>query len=203
MSNALLEAFVALQDWLLAHLLEPVLLTLGLGSYLEMAFDGVEFFLCGVLQITAAYLLLRPLEALRPIEVWPDRKAVRVDVLYSLLDRLGIIPLLVFALLAPLFVSVDGWLRFHDIIPPQLEDLVPALEARPLLSFLIYLILLDFAEYWRHRFSHTLRWRLALPPGCMGSARLYRGQSLYSWRGICTWCARCTSCCTQKKKPFT
>ena len=85
MSNALLETFVALQDWLLAHLLEPVLLTLGLGSYLEMAFDGVEFFLCGVLQITAAYLLLRPLEALRPIEVWPDRKAVRVDVLYSCL----------------------------------------------------------------------------------------------------------------------
>ena len=162
MSNALLEAFVALQDWLLAHLLEPVLLTLGLGSYLEMAFDGVEFFLCGVLQITAAYLLLRPLEALRPIEVWPDRKAVRVDVLYSLLDRLGIIPLLVFALLAPLFVSVDGWLRFHDIIPPQLEDLFPALEARPLLSFLIYLILLDFAEYWRHRLSHTLRWWWAL-----------------------------------------
>jgi hypothetical protein len=44
----------------------------------------------------------------------------------------------------------------------QLEDLFPALEDAPLLSFLIYLILLDFAEYWRHRLSHTLRWWWAL-----------------------------------------
>ena len=162
MINAFLEAFVDLQGWLLAHLLEPVLLAMGLGSYVEMAFDGIEFFLCGVLQISAAFLLLRPLEALRPIEVWPDRRAVRVDVLYSFLDRLGIIPLLVFALLAPLLTSVDSWLRFNDIIPPQLEDLLPGLEARPMLSFLLYLLILDFAEYWRHRLSHSLRWWWAL-----------------------------------------
>jgi hypothetical protein len=92
MINGLSEAFVAIQGWLLDRLIQPPLLAMGLGSYLEMAFDGIEFFLCGVLQIGAAYLLLRPLEALRPIEVWPDRRAVRVDVLYSLLDRLGIIP---------------------------------------------------------------------------------------------------------------
>ena len=159
---AAIDVFVALQDWLMAQVIEPMLLAMGLGSYLELAFDGLEFFLCGVLQITAAYLLLRPLEALRPIEVWPDRKAVRVDVLYSLLDRLGVIPLLVFALCAPLFVSVDGWLRFHDIIPPQLEDFFPSLEEQPLLSFLIYLVILDLAEYWRHRLSHTLRWWWAL-----------------------------------------
>jgi sterol desaturase/sphingolipid hydroxylase (fatty acid hydroxylase superfamily) len=125
MINAGIEAFVELQGWLLTHLLQPVLLATGMGSYLEMAFDGIEFFLCGVLQITAAFLLLRPLEALRPIEVWPDRKTVRVDVLYSFLDRLGVVPLLVFALLAPLFASFEGWLRFNDIIPPQLEDLFP------------------------------------------------------------------------------
>jgi len=162
MIDTLSQAFVALQGWLLDRLIQPPLLAMGLGSYLEMAFDGVEFFLCGVLQITAAYLLLRPLEALRPIEVWPNRKPVRVDVLYSLLDRLGIIPLLVFALLAPLFASADGWLRFNDIIPPQLEDVFPALETRPLLSFLSYLVILDFAEYWRHRLSHTVRWWWAL-----------------------------------------
>ncbi len=162
MINGLSEAFVAIQGWLLDRLIQPPLLAMGLGSYLEMAFDGIEFFLCGVLQIGAAYLLLRPLEALRPIDVWPDRRAVRVDVLYSLLDRLGIIPLLVFALLAPLFASFDSWLRFNDIIPPQLEDLFPSLETRPLLSFLIYLLILDFTEYWRHRLSHRFRWWWAL-----------------------------------------
>lgn len=67
-----------------------------------------------------------------------------------------------FALLAPLFLSVDGWLRFHDIIPRQLEDWLPGLEHHPLASFLVYLVILDFAEYWRHRLSHTFRWWWAL-----------------------------------------
>ncbi|MEF8728160.1 MAG: sterol desaturase family protein [Accumulibacter sp.] len=162
MIDTLTEAFVFLQGWLLDHVVQPPLFALGLGSHLEMAFDGIQFFLAGVLQIGFAYLLLRPLEAWRPVEVWPDRRAVRVDILYSLLDRLGIVPLAVFALLAPLFAVIDGWLRLHDIIPPQLEDLFPGLDTRPLLAFLVYLLLLDFAEYWRHRLSHILRWWWAL-----------------------------------------
>ena len=162
MIEALVEAFVGVQAWLLDRIVQPPLLALGLASHVEMAFDAIEFFLAGVLQISLAFLLLRPLEALRPIEVWPDRRPVRVDVLYSLLDRLGIIPLFVFALLAPLFLTIDGWLRFHDIIPPQLEDLFPELETRPLASFLVYLVVLDFAEYWRHRLSHTFGWWWAL-----------------------------------------
>jgi sterol desaturase/sphingolipid hydroxylase (fatty acid hydroxylase superfamily) len=157
-----LDTFVLVQGWLLEHLVQPPLLALGLGSYLEVAFDGIEFFLYGVLQLSIAYLLLRPLEYFRPIEDWPDRKAVRVDVLYAFLDRLGVIPLAVFVLLSPFFLSLDGWLRFHDVIPPQLEDAFPSLEKLPLLSFVIYLLLIDFAEYWRHRLSHTLRWWWAL-----------------------------------------
>ncbi|WP_300455754.1 sterol desaturase family protein [Accumulibacter sp.] len=162
MTGGPVEIFVSLQGWLLDRVVQPPLLALGLGSHLEMAFDGIEFFLCGVLQLAVAYLLLRPLEALRPIEVWPDRKAVRVDVLYSFLDRLGVIPLLMFVLLAPLFVLVDGWLRFAGFIPPQLEDLFPVLESWPLASFFAYLVIFDFAEYWRHRFSHSLNWWWAL-----------------------------------------
>lgn len=162
MMQDFLDAFVQIQGWLLDTLFLPPLLALGLGSYLELAFDGIELFLFGVLQLAIAYLLLRPLEALRPIEHWPDRKAVRVDVLYTFLDRLGIIPLAVFMLMAPLFMGVDGWLRFNDIIPPQLEDVFPALETQPLLSFFVYLLILDFAEYWRHRLSHSLRWWWAL-----------------------------------------
>lgn len=153
-----LDLFVHIQGWLLDKLIQPPMLALGLGSYLELAFDGVELFLYGVLQLALAYLLLRPLEAMRPIEKWPDRKAVRVDVIYTLLDRLGIVPLAVFALLAPLFIGVDSWLRFNDIIPPQLEDIFPVLESQPLLSFCVYLLILDFTEYWRHRFAHTFRW---------------------------------------------
>lgn len=162
MLQAFLDNFVFVQGWLLEHVVQPPLLALGLGSYLEVAFDGVEFFLYGVLQLAVAYLLLRPLEYFRPIENWPDRKAVRVDVLYTFLDRLGIIPLAVFALLSPLVMNVDGWLRFHGVIPPQLEDAFPALELHPLLGFVVYLVILDCTEYWRHRLSHAIRWWWAL-----------------------------------------
>ena len=89
MLQTFLDTFVLIQGWLLEHIVQPPLLALGFGSYLEAAFDGVEFFLYGVLQLSIAYLLLRPLEHFRPIERWPDRKAVRVDVLYAFLDRLG------------------------------------------------------------------------------------------------------------------
>lgn len=162
MLQTFLDTFVLIQGWLLEHIVQPPLLALGFGSYLETAFDGVEFFLYGVLQLSIAYLLLRPLEYFRPIENWPDRKAVRVDVLYTFLDRLGIIPLAVFALLTPFITGIEGWLRFHDVIPPQLEDAFPALEKHPLLAFFIYLFIIDFAEYWRHRLSHTFGWWWAL-----------------------------------------
>jgi hypothetical protein len=36
-----------------------------------------------------------------------------------------------FALLAPAFMALDGWLRFHDMIPRQLEDWLPGLDTHP------------------------------------------------------------------------
>jgi sterol desaturase/sphingolipid hydroxylase (fatty acid hydroxylase superfamily) len=162
MIQAFLDAFVRIQGWLLDTFVQPPLLAFGLGSLVEPAFDGVEFFLFGVLQLTIAYVLLRPLEYFRPVEQWDDRKAVRVDVIYTFLDRLGVIPLAVFAMLTPLLLGIEGWLRLHDVIPPQLEDAFPALETHPLASFFLYLVIIDFAEYWRHRLSHTFRWWWAL-----------------------------------------
>ncbi|MCE2988803.1 MAG: sterol desaturase family protein, partial [Nitrosomonadaceae bacterium] len=53
---------------------------------------------------------------------------------------------------------LNGALRMHDIIPPNLEDLMPWLNAHPLLSFLFYLVLLDFVAYWLHRWQHRFNW---------------------------------------------
>jgi sterol desaturase/sphingolipid hydroxylase (fatty acid hydroxylase superfamily) len=158
----LTEYFVTLQGWLFDTFVQPLLFALGLASYIEMGFDGVEFVLLGSIELGIAYLLMRPLEALWPAEHWQQRRAVRVDVLYTLLNRLGVVPLTVFALLAPVFIELESWLRFHNIIPRQLEDWLPGLDYHPLVSFLIYLVILDFAEYWRHRLSHTLGWWWAL-----------------------------------------
>ncbi|WP_298602678.1 sterol desaturase family protein [Zoogloea sp.] len=160
--QSLTDLFVGAQGWLFDSLVQPLLFELGLGSFVEMGFEGIEFVLLGVVELAIAYTLMRPLEAWWPAEKWAQRRAVRVDVIYTVLNRLGIVPLVVFALLAPLFLAVDGWLRFHDIIPRQLEDWLPALDYHPLASFLIYLVILDFSEYWRHRLSHSFRWWWAL-----------------------------------------
>lgn len=160
--NFLANLFVALQGWIFDTLIQPPLFALGLAEFAELAFDSVEFVIFGMLQLGVAYLLLRPLEAFWPVEQWPDRRAVRVDILYSLLDRLGAVPLAVFALLAPLFQELEGSLRLAGHIPPQLEDWLPGLDHHPLASFILYLVILDFAEYWRHRLSHTLGWWWAL-----------------------------------------
>ena len=162
MMQFLTDWFVLIQGWLFDTLVQPVLFALGLASYVEMGFEGIEFALLGVIELTIAYALMRPLEAWWPAEHWTQRRAVRVDVIYSVLNRLGIVPLAVFALLAPGFMELEGWLRFHDIIPRQLEDWLPGLDRHPLTSFFIYLVILDFAEYWRHRLSHTFRWWWAL-----------------------------------------
>ena len=158
----LTDLFVSAQGWLFDSFVQPVLFALGFGGFVEMSFEGIEFVLLGLIELAMAYMLMRPLEAWWPAERWQQRRAVRVDVIYTVLNRLGIVPLAVFALLAPLFIGVDGWLRFHDIIPRQLEDWLPGLDYHPLASFLIYLVILDFAEYWRHRLSHTFRWWWAL-----------------------------------------
>jgi sterol desaturase/sphingolipid hydroxylase (fatty acid hydroxylase superfamily) len=111
-----------------------------------------------MIQILAVYVLLRPLEAWRPAELWPTRRAVRTDVLYTFLSRVGLVPIAVYAVLTPLVDAFDAQLRAAGYIPRNLEDFVPVLAQSPLAAFCVYLLVLDFADYWRHRLQH--RWRL-------------------------------------------
>lgn len=162
MLDALPELFTTVHAWLFETLVQPVIFHLGLMVYLEPAFDALEITLIGILEIGLMLLLLRPLEALWPAEHWKDRRAVRVDVLYTFLQRLGIVPLAAFFLLQPVELSVDGTLRLQGYIPPSLEDLVPWFAANPLASFVVYLAIFDLAEYWRHRLQHRFGWWWAL-----------------------------------------
>jgi sterol desaturase/sphingolipid hydroxylase (fatty acid hydroxylase superfamily) len=59
-------------------------------------------------------------------------------------------------------VALNGWITDHGWIAPTLEAAVPALIGHSLLTFAIYAIILDFADYWRHRVSHMFRWWWAL-----------------------------------------
>jgi sterol desaturase/sphingolipid hydroxylase (fatty acid hydroxylase superfamily) len=142
--------------------IQPLLFRAGLMDWSETAFDGVEFALYGALAVALAYVICRPLELLRPVERWDDRKAVRTDVVYTLIHRLGVVPAILFLILTPIGTMIDGYLRFKGYVPPEIEQMVTPLFNHPLATFFVYMVVLDFGEYWRHRLQHRLPWWWAL-----------------------------------------
>lgn len=144
------------QGWLFESLVEPFLYHAGLGEYIEDAFEGVEWFLTGVCELAALYLVLRPLEALIPAQKLGNRYARLNDFIYTVIHRLGLFSVAVFFTLDPLLDRVAGLLRLEGVHPFNLESLLPGMS--PLASFVLYLVVLDFFEYWFHRGQHQFNW---------------------------------------------
>ncbi|MFN7572609.1 MAG: sterol desaturase family protein [Betaproteobacteria bacterium] len=162
MFGPLQDAFDAAQTWLFETLVQPLVYQFGLMAHLEEAYAATEWFLLGLVQIAVLYALLRPLEKWFPAEPWADRHGTGVDIIYTLLHRLGGFALLVFALLTPLTDAVARLLREADYTPLQLDRLWPGVTDVPVVSFLLYLLVLDFVDYWIHRGQHRFRWWWAL-----------------------------------------
>lgn len=156
------DPFDLAAGWLHEHLIIPVLYALGLMRWEELAAGWVLFAVYGAVQVALTLAICLPLEKWRPVERWPDNKAVGVDIFYTVLSRVGVLPLVTFVLFYQVQVAMNGWLTDHGWIPPMLERVFPALLGRPVLTFAIYAIILDFADYWRHRVSHMVRWWWAL-----------------------------------------
>ena len=161
MLDAIEDQFVALHGRVFETGVLPALHALGFGGYAELAFDATEVFLIGAIEITLLAIVLGALERWRPLEVQAE-EAKRVDMIYTMLQRLGLIPLMLFVLLRPLVDGIDGWLRMNDIVPWKLEDALPTLNDSPLLSFAVYLVILDFVAYWLHRAQHRFEFWWAL-----------------------------------------
>ena len=146
--------FSTIAGWLDQHLILPILYRFGWMAWEELSFDWALVCVYGMFAVAVTYAVCWPLEAAFPVERWPSRKAVAVDVFYTILSRVGVIPVVSFLLFYQLQVAVNGALVDHGIIPPTLETLVPGLFGHPLPTFLIYALILDLADYWRHRLSH-------------------------------------------------
>jgi sterol desaturase/sphingolipid hydroxylase (fatty acid hydroxylase superfamily) len=152
-----LDSFVSMvQTALYVHVVQPFLFQFDLMDYDEDTYDSLYWVIVGVFEVLVMYAVLRPLEALRPVEKWANRNAVRVDVIYTWIAKLGILNLLFFFALQPLFDNVQGWLRLHDIANTNIDSLWPGVTTQPLLTFAIYLVVLDFAGYWYHRAQHRI-----------------------------------------------
>src|SRR5450830_30741 len=156
------DLFATAQGWLFETFVQPAVFALGLGEFVEEAFTGTEWFLVGVCELAVLFVILRPLEAMIPVHPFTDKNARWNDFIYTALHRLGAFSILVFFLLAPLmsylseFLHWEGWGTFN------LDDVWPGVTDQALVSFLFYLIVLDFCDYWYHRAQHGVRWLWAL-----------------------------------------
>ncbi len=156
------DPFDTVAGWLQEHAVLPLLYQLGLMQWEDVGYNWALFATYGVAQVALTFAICLPLERWRPVERWEDASAVWVDVLYTLVSRIGVLPLVTFVLFYQLQVGMNGWLTDHGWVPPTLERLIPALFGHPVLTFGCYVLILDCADYWRHRLSHSFGWWWAL-----------------------------------------
>ena len=162
MIDALVDAWVDGRAWFLDTVIGPGFYALGLMDRLEDAEAWVDFIALGLLQVVVVWAVCRPFELARPVEPVTDHRSVRTDVTYTLLSRVGILPLLLFVVFQPLGIAWEALLADMDIVPPTLENFFPWLRDHPFAALLVYIVVLDFADYWRHRLQHSLNWWWAL-----------------------------------------
>ena len=124
----------------------------------DLAFDWCLVCIYGLFAVIVTYAICWPLELWRPIEHWPNQKAVLTDVFYTLLNRVGIIPIITFLLfyqVQTVYHRPAG--RCSASSRRRWTQLIPGLFGHPFLTFWVYALILDFADYWRHRLSHSFR----------------------------------------------
>ncbi len=152
--DTLIDLFARLQQTLFEGVVQPVMFQLGMANLLEDAFAGTGWLLMGVLQLVVIATVFRALEAWRPVEPVADRAAVRTDVVYSVIHRLGLFRLAMYFSVEEAAFELAAQLRLQGWQPWQPDQLWPGVSDRPLASFLIYLLIFDFVDYLIHRGQH-------------------------------------------------
>ena len=152
------DLFSNCQQWLFEAVVQPLVYGIGLGGYVEDAFNATGWLLVGLIQIAVLLAVIGPLQRWRPAEPVVDRRAIRTDVLYTLIHRLGLFRLGMFFLLQPLFDDGLGLLRGAGWGTLHLDELWPGVTDVPWVALVMYLIVLDFVEYLIHRGQHRFDW---------------------------------------------
>ncbi len=156
--NEALDLFARLQQALFEQLVQPLLFAAGMGNLLEDAYRGTGWLLVGVLQIAVMLTVFGALQRWRPVEPVTDHAAVRVDVIYTLIHRLGLFRVGLFFTLEPLWNSLVGELRLAGVPAWSLDQIWPGVTDRGLVSFVLYLVLFDAVDYALHRAQHRWNW---------------------------------------------
>ena len=152
--DVLTDAFAFLQQWLFENLVQPVGFALGQGHLLETAYEGTGWLVVGLLQIAVMLVVIGPLQKRWPVEPLADARAVKVDILYTLIHRLGLFKLVMFFTLDNWFENTWGHLRAWGLPTWHLDQIWPGVTDQAVVSFVIYLVFFDFMHYWIHRAQH-------------------------------------------------
>jgi sterol desaturase/sphingolipid hydroxylase (fatty acid hydroxylase superfamily) len=152
--NFLIETFEGLQQALFESVLQPIAFALGHGHLLEKAYEGAGWVVVGLLQIAVMVTVIGPMQRLWPAESQKDRQALGVDVLYTLIHRLGLFKLGMFFTLD--FALEQGWgvLRSQGWPTFHLDSVWPGVTDVAWVSFVLYLVVFDFVSYAIHRAQH-------------------------------------------------
>ena len=154
----LTDMFANVQQWLFEAAVQPLVYAIGMGGWVEDAFDATGWLMVGLLQILILIAVIGPLQRWRPAEPMVDRRAVRTDMLYTAIHRLGLFRLGLFFALQPFVDDAMGLLRGNGWGTLHLDELWPGITDVPWVAFLIYLVVLDFVEYLIHRGQHRFDW---------------------------------------------
>jgi len=162
MLTSLDRVFSIVAGWMDQMVILPILHRLGWMQWEELSFDWLLVCVYGVFAVILTYAICWPLEALMPVEPFQGRKALLTDAIYTVLARVGVLPITSFLVFYDVQVWVNRFAVQRGYIPPTLETLVPSLLGHPLLTFALYALILDCSDYWRHRLSHSFRCWYAL-----------------------------------------
>jgi len=148
------DMFATLQMVLFESVVQPLAFYLGAGNLLDVAFEGTGWLLVGLLQIVFMVCVIAPLEKWRPVEPVVSPKAIQVDVIYTLIHRLGLFKLLMFFTFENLIDTAFGMLRVHGLPTFNVDAVWPGVSDTAAVSFVIYLLVFDAVHYLIHRGQH-------------------------------------------------
>ncbi|MBI5258457.1 MAG: sterol desaturase family protein [Burkholderiales bacterium] len=152
------ELFGEAQQALFEGIVQPLMFHAGLGNLLEDGFRATGWLLVGLIQIVVMLTAMRALERWRPVEPVTDRAAVRTDIVYTLIHRLGLFRVLLFFSIDPVWDWLVGQLRLQGMGSFDLDRVWPGVTDIAWVSFVVYLVLFDLLDYLFHRAQHRYNW---------------------------------------------
>ncbi|MFM2051870.1 MAG: hypothetical protein RL682_2361 [Pseudomonadota bacterium] len=158
MIETFVDGFAQAQLWLFEVVVQPLMFGIGMGGLLSEGFSATGWLLVGCVQLVVMLAVIAPLQHWRPVDALVDKAAVRIDVVYTLIHRLGAFRVAMFFTLDPAFDALFSQLRVAGVPTFHLDAFWPGVSDIPWVSFVLYLVVMDLLNYAIHRGQHEFEW---------------------------------------------